>query len=138
MKYIYTVILFISTFTYSFSQNETSTFSPSDTDSIYVTVERMPEFPGGIPKIGEFLQNNLRYPKAARKANITGKVFGTFIVGEDGTIRDVAITQGIGYGCDEEVMRVISLMPKWIPGVQGGKAVAVRYVLPITFSLKGK
>ncbi|MDJ1503133.1 energy transducer TonB [Xanthocytophaga agilis] len=138
MQYIYTLIIFLSTITYSFSQNETSAVSPESTDSVYVTVERMPEFPGGIPKIGEFLQNNLRYPKAAFKANITGKVFGTFIVGEDGTIRDIEITQGIGYGCDEEVIRVIKLMPKWIPGMQGGKTVAVRYVLPINFSIGKK
>jgi protein TonB len=103
-----------------------------------VVVEQMPEYPGGIPALGEFLQQNLRYPRQARKANVTGKVFASFVVGADGVLRDISIAKGIGYGCDEEVVRVIALMPKWKPGIQSGKAVPVRYSMPISFTLSNR
>ena len=74
-----------------------------------------------------------KYPKKARRARVTGKVFASFVVGSDGAIRDVQIDKGIGYGCDEEVVRVIKAMPKWKPGVQDGRLVPVRYVLPVNF-----
>lgn len=102
-----------------------------------VVVEQMPEFPGGQKGLFKFLGENIRYPKEARKANVTGNVFASFVVGADGAIRDVTIAKGIGYGCDEEVKRVVELMPKWKPGIQDGKAVPVRYSLPISFSLAG-
>ena len=100
-----------------------------------VTVlEQMPEFPGGIPKLLKFLSVNVQYPTEAREAGITGKIVATFVVGADGMIRKVMIVKGIGYGCDEEVKRVIEAMPKWKPGVLDGKAVPVSYMLPVHFA----
>jgi protein TonB len=102
----------------------------------FVAVEQMPEFPGGISELGKYLQKNLRYPAQARNQNVQGKVFVAFVVGPDGTIKDVTIAKGIGYGCDEEAKRVVSTMPKWKPGRQSGRNVPVRYSLPISFTLQ--
>ncbi len=137
-NYLFAFFFLISTAALCQSAASTSIPNPaqSATDSVRIVVEQMPEFPGGIPGLSQFLGQTLRYPKQARKARITGKVFANFVVGEDGIIRNIEISQGIGYGCDEEVMRVIGLMPKWKPGIQDGKAVAVRYRLPIYFGLK--
>ena len=98
-------------------------------------VETMPLFRGGEQKLFEFLGNNLVYPKEAIEAGIEGKVFVEFYIEKDGTVCDAKVLRGIGYGCDEEALRVIGLMPKWSPGKQRGKAVRVRYTLPINFKL---
>ena len=115
--------------------NDTVVRENTQTEEPHVVVEQMPEFPGGIPKLIEFLGENVKYPKKARRARVTGKVFASFVVGSDGAIRDVQIDKGIGYGCDEEVVRVIKAMPKWKPGVQDGRLVPGRYVLPVKFML---
>ena len=98
-------------------------------------VETMPAFRGGEQKMFEFLGNNLVYPKEAKEAGIEGQVFVEFYIERDGTVCDAKVLRGIGYGCDEEALRVIGLMPKWYPGKQRGKAVRVRYTLPINFKL---
>jgi protein TonB len=82
-----------------------------------------------------YLQTNLTYPEAARKANLQGKVFVQFVVQEDGSISDVEILKGIGGGCDEEAVRVIAASPKWNPGKQKGVAVKQRMSVPIAFNL---
>ena len=98
-------------------------------------VETTPAFRGGQQKLFEFLGNNLVYPKEAKEAGIEGVVFVEFYIEKDGTVCDAKVLRGIGYGCDEEALRVIGLMPKWSPGKQRGKAVRVRYTLPINFKL---
>ena len=98
-------------------------------------VETMPAFRGGEQKLFEFLGNNMVYPKEAKEAGIEGQVFVEFYIERDGTVCDAKVLRGIGYGCDEEALRVIGLMPKWYPGKQRGKAVRVRYTLPINFKL---
>lgn len=103
---------------------------------IFTVVEEQPEFLGGNKKLGEFLGQNLKYPAAAEKANVSGKVFVSFIVTKSGDVADVKILKGIGFGADEEATRVVSKMPRWIPGKQDGKAVNVRYYLPINFQLE--
>ena len=97
--------------------------------------ETRPSFRGGEQKLFEFLGNNLVYPQEAKDAGIEGKVFVEFYIEKDGTVCDAKVLRGIGYGCDEEALRVIGLMPKWYPGKQRGKAVRVRYTLPINFKL---
>ena len=97
--------------------------------------ETMPSFRGGEQKLMEFLKDNLIYPSKAKDAGIKGKVFVEFYIEKDGTVCDAKVLRGIGYGCDEEALRVIGLMPKWSPGKQRGKAVRVRYTLPINFKL---
>jgi TonB family protein len=103
---------------------------------VFTVVEQNPEFPGGIRELGNYLGRSIRYPSAAQRANVQGKVFVVFVVGKDGDIRDPKILKGIGFGCDEEALRVTLNMPKWNPGKQNGKAVAVQYNLPIAFVLE--
>jgi TonB family protein len=105
---------------------------------VFTVVEQNPEFPGGMSELGRYLARAIKYPAAAQRANVQGKVFVQFVVGEDGDIRDPRIMKGIGFGCDEEALRVTLNMPKWNPGKQNGKAVAVQYNLPIAFVLEKK
>ena len=102
---------------------------------LFGMVEEMPGFRGGEQKLFEFIGNNVVYPQEAKEAGIEGKVFVEFYIEGDGTVCDAKVLRGIGYGCDEEALRVIGLMPKWYPGKQRGKAVRVRYTLPVTFKL---
>jgi periplasmic protein TonB len=104
-------------------------------DKIFLSVEQNPEFAGGMNALLKFLQKNLHYPTPAVNANVTGKVFMQFIVAQDGNISKVDVLKGIGFGCDEEAERVVKLMPKWSPGRQSGRAVAVKFTLPISFQL---
>jgi TonB family protein len=103
---------------------------------IFTVVEQNPEFPGGLSELGRYLGRNIRYPAPARRANVEGKVFVLFVVSKDGDIRSPKITKGIGFGCDEEALRVVLGMPRWIPGKQNGKEVNVEYSLPIKFVLE--
>ena len=77
----------------------------------------------------------MKYPETARNQEIQGRVYVAFVVEKNGSIGKVEILRGIGGGCDEEAMRVIKMLPKWKPGMQMGKAVRVRYKLPINFQL---
>ena len=95
----------------------------------------MPSFPGGEAKLFQYLGENMKYPAMARDAGITGVVYVTFVVKEDGKIDGVRILRGVGGGCDEEAIRVVKSMPRWTPGKQRGKSVRVQYNLPIRFVL---
>jgi periplasmic protein TonB len=101
----------------------------------YRYVEQNPEYPGGELARTKFLQNNINYPNMARESDIQGVVYITFVVGKTGEISKVQIIRGIGGGCDEEAIRVIKLMPKWIPGRQNGKPVPVWFNFPLRFTL---
>ena len=98
----------------------------------------MPEFPGGRDAMIKFLSENIKYPEEARKQGISGRVYVTFVVEADGEITDIKLLRGIGGGCDEEAMRVVSIMPKWEPGYQRGVPVRVQFNLPIKYSLGKK
>ena len=102
---------------------------------IFTIVEQMPSFPGGEAKLFQYLGENMKYPAMARDAGITGVVYVTFVVKEDGKIDGVRILRGVGGGCDEEAIRVVKSMPRWTPGKQRGKSVRVQYNLPIRFVL---
>ncbi len=107
-----------------------------DEPEIFLIVEEMPGFPGGEAQLVKFLSENIKYPAIARENGITGTVFVTFVIGPDGTVKDVKVLRGIGGGCDEEAKRVVNSMPKWKAGKQRGKPVSVQYNLPIRFTLK--
>jgi TonB family protein len=107
-------------------------------NSFFTIVEEMPQFPGGDSKRFNFFSQNLQYPQLAVENGIEGTVYVSFVVRSDGEITDVKILRGIGGGCDEEALRVISTMPRWIPGKQNGKRVAVLYTMPICFRLAGE
>ncbi|GAB6009184.1 TonB family protein [Dysgonomonas reticulitermitis] len=109
---------------------------PKDTKKPFITVEQMPTFPGGEAEMQKFVRENLKYPVTAQKAGIQGRVTLRFIVGDDGTITNVTVIRGIDPDCDAEAVRVVSGMPKWIPGKQNGIAVPVYFNLPIQFRLK--
>ena len=118
------------------SSNTHSTDSSKDQkhEIIYTIVEQMPDFPGGQEKLNKFLLQ-IKYPRAARKKGVSGKVYVTFVVNSDGKIKNVKILRGLGYGLDEEVLRVVNKMPDWIPGKQNGKEVSVQFNLPVNFNL---
>lgn len=108
-----------------------------ESDEVFVIVEDAPSFPGGEEARMRFLQQNIRYPAIAREAGIQGTVFITFVVERDGSITNVRVLRGIGGGCDEEAIRVVSMMPRWNPGKQRGRPVRVQFNMPIRFTLSG-
>lgn len=103
---------------------------------VYEVVENMPEFPnGGMTALMKYLSDNIRYPEAAHKAGIQGRVTVQFVVGKDGSIGNVSILRGVNADLDAEAIRVISSMPKWKPGTQKGEPVKVKYTVPVMFRL---
>jgi periplasmic protein TonB len=104
-------------------------------DTPFINVEMQPSFVGGMAEFAHFLQKNLKYPPAAQRANVQGRVFLSFIVEKDGRITAVESIKGIGFGCDEEAARVVKMMPKWNPGKQQGNPVRVKFTLPVVFKL---
>jgi len=105
---------------------------------IYTIVENMPSFPGGDEARSRFLAENIFYPKLAAQNGIEGTVVVQFVIEKDGSVTNVQIMRGIGGGCDMESERVVKLMPKWIPGTQAGKAVRVKFNMPMEYKLQGK
>lgn len=101
-------------------------------------LDQVPGFPGGDKAMFEFLGNNLKYPKEAVQKKIQGKVLIELVIDEDGGIRETHILEGLGFGCDEEVTRVVKAMPNWTPGVIGNEVVRSSFVLPVMFSLGAK
>ena len=105
-------------------------------EPIFQVVEEMPKFPGGLQEAMVFIGKNIKYPVAAQEARIEGRVIVQFVVGKDGSVSDIHTVRGVSPELDAEAIRVVSMMPKWIPGKQRGKAVAVKYTMPIMFRLK--
>jgi len=104
-------------------------------DNTFITVEQMPQFPGGQDSLLSFIRQNLIYPEKASDKGIQGKVLVSFIVDKSGKVRDVELKRGVDPLLDAEALRVIRLLPHWVPGMQDGKAVNVSYVLPLNFKL---
>jgi len=107
-----------------------------DTGQVFMMVEKMPEYPGGLKTLMHYLATNIHYPEQAKKGNIQGRVFINFIVEKDGSISHVKVLKGIGYGCDKEAVRAVENMPPWTPGMQKGKPVRVSFNLPVKFTLE--
>ena len=103
---------------------------------IFQVVEEMPEFPGGMAEAMKFLAKNIKYPVVAQEAKIEGRVIVQFVIERDGSVSDAKVMRGVNSELDAEAIRVVSMMPKWIPGKQRGKAVAVKYTMPIMFRLQ--
>ncbi|PLK43525.1 energy transducer TonB [Emticicia sp. TH156] len=102
----------------------------------FLHVEVQPSFVGGSGEMYKFLGKTLKYPSAAQRSGVEGKVFLSFIVERDGSITDVKVAKSVGFGCDEEAIRAVKLMPKWIPGKQNGRNVRVNYTIPVIFKLE--
>ena len=104
---------------------------------VFVVVETMPEFPGGQQALFKYLSENVKYPVIAQENGIQGRVICQFVVNKDGAIVDVEVVRSGGDpSLDKEAMRVIKSMPKWNPGKQRGKAVRVKYTVPVNFRLQ--
>ncbi len=97
------------------------------------TFEVLPEFPGGMPALNQFLMRTIKYPKSAIRKGISGTVFVGFVIRANGQVWDVQVLKGIHPDCDAEAVRVIGLMPPWQAGRQQGRPLSVRYSLPIRF-----
>lgn len=94
-----------------------------------------PEYPGGLTEMYKFLENAINYPELAKSNEIEGTVFIRFTVNKDGSLTDIEILKGIGYGCDEETKRAFSMMPKWDPGQENGEPINYQYKTAVIFSL---
>ena len=104
---------------------------------IFVVVESMPEFPGGQQALFKYLSENVKYPVIAQENGIQGRVICQFVVNKDGSIVDIEVIRSGGDpSLDKEAVRVIKSMPKWKPGKQRGKAVRVKYTVPVNFKLQ--
>lgn len=107
-----------------------------DSLEIFLESEISPEFVGGEIEWNNFLNKNLRYPQLAKENGIEGRVVARFVVEKDGSITKVDLLKKVGWGCDEEVIRLLKLMPNWKPGKMNGKNVRTYFTLPIVFKLK--
>ena len=105
-------------------------------DGVFQVVEQMPMFPGGMLAAMEFLGKNMKYPVAAQKAKIEGRVIVNFVVDKDGSISRTKVVNSVSPELDAEAIRVVNMMPKWNPGKQRGKEVPVVFTMPITFRLQ--
>ncbi|PJJ76470.1 outer membrane transport energization protein TonB [Thermoflavifilum aggregans] len=119
------------------------TAAPKEDNRVFQFVEQMPRFPGSIndddsqQKILEYLKSHIQYPPVARDNGIQGTVTVMFVVWSDGTIRDVhTVGPHLGGGLEEEAIRVVKSMPRWIPGRQNGRAVNVQFTIPVRFVLQ--
>ena len=107
----------------------------SDKEKVYQVVEQQPSFPGGREELFKYLAYNVKYPIDATKNKIEGRVLVTFVVEHDGSISNVNVANSVYPSLDEESIRVVRGMPKWIPGKANGKTARVKYTIPITFRL---
>ena len=104
--------------------------------TIFEVVEQMPEYPGGMPAMMEFISKNIKYPAAAQQAKIQGRVTIQFIVNTEGNIINPRVLRSADPLLDAEAIRLTTIMPKWKPGMQRGQAVNVKYTVPIMFRLQ--
>ena len=109
--------------------------APVDISQVYVMVEKMPEFPGGILALRKWIKSNVKYPESARKKGIIGRVYIGFVINREGKVEECKVLRSIDPTLDREALRVVSKMPLWRPGKQRGKSVKVSYTFPINFYL---
>lgn len=116
--------------------NAQKTVVSQSNQNVFDQVEEMPEFPGGMPALIEFLQTNIKYPKDAIKQDVGGRVMVMFVVETDGSISNVRVARKVFPSLDKEAVRVVKAMPKWKPGKEKGRPVRVNFTLPVVFSTK--
>lgn len=100
----------------------------------YTTVDIAPQFPGGENALRSFIENNIKYPDAEQEKNYNGMALVSFVVEKNGKITNARVISDLGGGSGQEALRLVSIMPDWYPGYNGGKPVRVQYTLPIEFS----
>ena len=106
-----------------------------DPNRVYIVAEKMPKFPGGMQALGKFLGKNIKYPAVDRENDIQGQVIVQFIVEPNGSLSDVKALRSPTDAMAKEAVRVISMSPKWKPGMQNGKAVRAQYTMPVSYTL---
>ena len=116
--------------------NAQKTIVSQKNQEVFDVVEQMPEYPGGMQALFQYMADNLKYPKDAMKQQVEGRVLVQFIVETDGSISNTEVIKRVFPSLDAEATRVISAMPKWTPGKQNGKVVRVKYTIPVSFRLK--
>lgn len=127
------IVLFLLLFvaeTFVFAQVDTT-----DGPLIFTPVDVDAEFPGGLEELIMFVCMNVEYPEQARKANVEGTVYASFCIDRDGSVSNITILRDIGYGCGDEVVRMLKSMPRWKPAKVRGKNVRSEFNLPVTFTL---
>jgi protein TonB len=110
--------------------------SQNKDQKVFDVVEQMPEYPGGMQAMLDYLSANIKYPADALKQKVEGRVIASFVVETDGSVSDIKLHKKVFPSLDSEAVRVIEGMPRWIPGKQKGKAVRVKYTIPVIFRLK--
>ncbi len=127
------IVLFLLLFvveTFVFAQVDTT-----DGPLIFTPVDVDAEFPGGLEELIMFVCMNVEYPEQARKANVEGTVYASFCIDRDGSVSNITILKDIGYGCGDEVVKMLRSMPRWKPARVRGKNVRSEFNLPVTFTL---
>lgn len=109
---------------------------PKEPEKVFDVVEQMPQFPGGDAALNEYLSKNINYPVVAQENGVQGRVVISFVVEKDGSITDVKVARSVDPSLDKEAQRVVKSMPRWIPGVQNGSKVRVKYHVPVSFRLQ--
>jgi len=117
------------------AQHKKATTVAKEDTMVYTVVDKMPEFPGGSEAMKKFLSENLRWTKELEECGIQGRSILQFIIEKDGSLTSVVVVRGVDPLLDKEAVRVIKLMPKWIPGELKGKKVRVTVVIPVNFKL---
>ena len=108
----------------------------AEQNKVFDVVEQQPSYPGGMGALNQWLASNIKYPVMAAENGIEGRVVVQFVVERDGSVSGVHVVRGVDPSLDKEATRVVSQMPKWIPGKQNGSAVRVKYTVPVTFRLQ--
>jgi protein TonB len=135
MRGMITVLFLLFFAIVSYAKDDYVRFSRVNDDSIYDYVDVPPDFPGGADLLNAFISLNLVYPYKALEKKVEGKVILEFVVKADGTLSDIKVIKGIGFGCDEEAVRVFQMMPPWEPAQCEGKNVATKVVYPVIFKI---
>ena len=118
------------------AQHKKSTTVVKEDTTVYTVVDKMPEFPGGSEAMMQFISKNIKFPSIYNEAEIQGRVMIKCIVEKDGSLSTIIVARGIDHPLDMEAVRVVSIMPKWIPGELKGKKVRVQVVIPLNFKLQ--
>ena len=129
-KLLFFLILGFTALTTAHAQN-----TDTPCGKVYQVVEQMPQFPGGQSAMMKFIADSLRYPSVACESRIEGRVVVQFVVDCEGNILNPLVVWSVDPLLDREAIRLVKLMPKWIPGRQNGKPVCVIYNVPIRFKL---
>lgn len=128
------ITLFFTSVSFASTQKPTNSKTAA-TDSIYNVADKMPEFPGGENEIFKFIYKTMSYPSKALKEKTEGKVVVEFVINAKGKVEQVQIVKSATPALDKEAVRILKKMPKWTPGEQDGKKVAVKQTLPVKFQI---